>query len=258
MSKLIVGNWKMNPPTFSAAEKIARSASAAIRKTGNKAKVVLCPPFIWLASLSGRKYFGLEFGAQDVFWESDGPYTGEVSAAMLKNSGVKYVIVGHSERRRLGETDEIIAKKVKAVIRAGLKPILCVGEDKATRLRGIAAAKKFVKSQLQKDLFGRYSEFCILNSNLVIAYEPLWAISTEKNSRVDTPEDAADMIQFIKDFIETKKCNTKLEVIYGGSVTAANVLHFLVRPEIDGILAGGVSIKRSEFKKIIKLINNAK
>lgn len=243
MSKLIVANWKMNPPTFREAEKLVKAL------TGSRlgARVVLCPPFVWLTDLSHKEYPGLEFGAQDVFWEKSGAYTGEISPLMLKNSGVKYVIVGHSERRRLGETDEMVNRKLKAALRAGLKPILCVGEGRDVRRRGLVAAKNFVKRQMQKDLAG------VGAKSLVIAYEPVWAISTEKGSRVDTPEDAAEMIQFIKETLSSMFHASRFmfRVLYGGSVTSGNAGRFLKRPEIDGALVGGASIRSAEFKKII-------
>lgn len=240
MFKLVVGNWKLNPPTFAAAEKMAAAVSDVAKAAANGVKVIICPPFVWLRELARRRYGGLEFGAQDVFWKEEGAYTGEISPLMLKNCGAEYVIVGHSERRRLGETDKMINQKVKAALRFGLKPILCVGEDRKVRRRGIAAAKDFVKHQLQKDLTG------VQSKNLILAYEPLWAISTVRGGSADTPEDAAKMIQFIKSVVSSK-------VLYGGSVTSANVLPFFAGPEVDGVLVGGASIKPAEFKKIIKV-----
>lgn len=245
MSKLIVANWKLNPQTYREAENLVKAFSGSQRKV----KVVICPPFVWLTDLSHKKHPGLEFGAQDVFWENKGAYTGEISPAMLKSSGVKYVIVGHSERRRfLGETDDMVNRKVKAALKSGLKVVLCVGEGKEVRRRGKAAARRFVKDQLRKDLNGISGK----SGNLLIAYEPVWAISTTRGGWVDTPEDAAEMIQFIKDFLKAKSYKLKPNVLYGGSVTSVNAARFLKKPEIDGALVGGASIKQSDFKKIIK------
>lgn len=254
MNKLIVANWKMNPPTLREAEKLVRALTGSRRGI----KAVLCPPFIYLQRLGDllkAKTHSPKFylGAQDVFWENPlaggGAYTGEISPAMLKNSGVKYVIVGHSERRRLGETDEMVNKKIKAALKAGLNPILCVGEGREVRRRGIAAAKRFVKNQLLQDL-RNLPRSALHTSRLIVAYEPVWAISTEKGSRVDAPEDAAKMIQFIKDLL-AKTYSLKPNVLYGGSITSENASRFLMRPEIDGALVGGASIRLAEFKKII-------
>lgn len=242
MSKLIVANWKMNPNTFAKAEKLVKASAAGLR---DGVKVVLCPPFVYLTGISqllkAESYkLKISLGAQDVFWEDKGAYTGEISPAMLKNSGVKYVIVGHSERRRLGETDEMVNKKLKAALKSGLKPILCVGEGRDVRRRGIAAAKNFVKRQLRNDLAGVKR---VKSKNLIVAYEPVWAISTEKGGHVDAPEDAAEMIQFIKSLLHTTYHIPHTNVLYGGSVTSASSASFLGRPEIDGVLVGGASIK---------------
>ena len=242
MNKLIVANWKMNPKT----EKEAISLAKAEDKRG----VVIAPPFVFLSSLRDvlKK---ASLGAQDVFWENPrqgGVYTGEMSARMLKKSGVKYVIIGHSQRRSLGETDKMINKKVKTALETGLKVILCVGENLNIRCKGKKAVENFIQKQLKDDLAG-IRNWKLVIRNLFIAYEPVWAISTNKGARADTKEDAAEMIKFIKKFL-VLSLKLKVKVLYGGSVNSKNAKGFL---EIsDGLLVGGASLKSVEFLKILR------
>jgi len=238
MKKLVVANWKMNPASPGQAWLLARNEDFK--------GVVIAPPFPFLPLISKilRK---AKAGAQDVFWAEGGAYTGEVSSRQLRSLGADYVIVGHSERRALGETDEIINKKVKAALGEGLKVILCVGEPWIIRQKGIAAAKTFVKNQLQKDLRGiRNKELGI--RNLVIAYEPVWAIGT---GRADKPKETVEMVSFIKQSLVISH-KSPVRVLYGGSVTAKNAKHFLSQKDIDGALVGGASLRPEEFKKIIE------
>ena len=160
-----------------------------------------------------------------------------------------YVIIGHSERRRwLHETDQMINKKVLAALRAKLKVILCVGEPLSVRKKGLQAAKNFVKNQLQKDLKNIYN-LKPKTHNLIIAYEPIWAIGTGKP---DDPAETAEMSRFIKEYLKPKTYNLKPKVLYGGSVTSLNIGRILEYNEIDGALVGGASLKANEFKKIIQ------
>jgi len=252
--KLPIANWKLNPTTLKEAIKLARET--------DKNGAVICPPFIFLLDVK-KVLKRASLGAQDVFWEEEGPYTGEVSPAMLKSFGVKYVIIGHSERRRwLNETDEMVNKKVKAALEAGLKVILCVGEQLAVRKRGLSVAKNFVKSQLQKGLkgvreiknwklsAGGGSAFGGKTRNLIIAYEPIWAIGT---GRADKPKDTAEMAKFIKNLLRSKFYILNSMVLYGGSVNSQNAANFLKLKEIDGALVGGASLRPNEFNEIIKL-----
>ncbi len=249
--KILIANWKSNPDNPKSAVKLAK----AIDKKG----VVVAPPFPFLSAV--RKTIKKSaLGAQDLFW-ADGPYTGEVSARDLKILKVKYVIVGHSERRRyLSETDELINKKVKAALKAGLKVVLCVGEPAIIRKRGIKKAKEFVKKQLVADLkkIPLNSKFYILNSRLIVAYEPVWAISTAKGSKPDTPQDAVEMIEFIKGILYSKFHILNPKVLYGGSVTAKNARGFLKNPPaggvIDGALVGSASLHPLEFHSVISSI----
>lgn len=229
MEKLVVANWKMNPQSEREAVRLAKASDFS--------GVVIAPPFVFLDAV-GKILKKAELGAQDIFapLKKSKKHTGEISPEMLKNLGVKYVILGHSERRALGETDAIVNREVLAALRAGLKVVLCVGENLSIRKRGIAAAKNFVKSQLKKDLkwLGK--------SLIIVSYEPIWAIGTGKN---DSPKDAAEMAKFIKTVLTCK-------VLYGGSITSENISGFLKFKEIDGFLVGGASLKISEFSRIIK------
>ncbi|MEK7188101.1 MAG: triose-phosphate isomerase [Patescibacteria group bacterium] len=237
MQKLIIGNWKMNPGSLVEVKKLVQSLDKV--KVGKNVSVAICPPFVYLPLLKTK----FTLGAQDAFGEEKGAYTGEISPSMLKNLGVEYVILGHSERRiHIGETDELIAKKIKGAMVAGLKVILCVGEPLAMRKKGMAASKKYVEGQLKKDLSLLKPKD---RSKVIVAYEPIWAISTMPGAKPDSPEGAAEMIVSIKKI-------TKGKVIYGGSVNGANARGFLERKEIDGALPGGASLKPEEFRKIIE------
>ena len=245
MSKLLIANWKSNPADVKSAIKLAKAIDGK--------NVVMVPPAPFLESV-GEVIKKSLLGAQNVFW-ADGPYTGEISAADLKIMKVKYVIIGHSERRKnLMETDEMINLKVKATLRAGLKAVLCVGEPLKVRRAGIASAKKFIKKQLAADLKSLNSKSYMLNSRLIVAYEPVWSISTERGAKPDTPEDAVIMIKFIKEVLYSKFHILNPKVLYGGSVNAKNAKGFLGQKDIDGALVGGASLKPIEFNKIKRAI----
>jgi len=276
MKKIIIANWKMNPFEEQKAFNLARAI--------DKENIIIAPPFVFLSSIS-KILKKASLAAQDVFWAESGAYTGEISSQMLKNLGVKYVIVGHSERRiYLKETDEMINKKIIAALCAGLKVILCIGEPSQrgqTRTergltwtergltqmknetgRNIKWAKNYVKNQLEKDLFRfqtsdfrlRISDFKIQNS-LIVAYEPVWAIGT---GRAAAPAETAEMAKFIKSFLNSKFKIQNSKLLYGGSVNSENLAAFLKYPEIDGALVGGASLKAGEFKKIINAMKSYK
>ncbi len=242
MNKLIVANWKSNPDTLSEAIKLAESSDFK--------NVVIAPPHLYLEQV-GKLIKKASLGAQDVFQKDGGPYTGEISLSQLKDLKVKYIIVGHSERRKhLGENDEVINQKVKLVLSGGLKVILCVGKDWLTRRKGITAAKNFVANQLKKDLSGNGKREAG-SRNLLIAYEPIWSISTSKGNRIDTPEDAVEMISYIKRYLGSRR-QILASALYGGSVTPKNAKSFLSQANIDGALVGGASLSSQSFKTIIK------
>lgn len=252
MSKLIAANWKEHPKTEKEALALFKTVAKIKRKSG--VEVAVCPPFIYLEEIArefkktralARKQ--LAFGAQDVFWEEQGAFTSEVGPKMLRSLGAKYVILGHSERRKFAkETDAMINKKIALASRDGLKIILCVGEPLAVRKKGVAAAKKFVEQQLAKDLKG----ISLKSGDIAIAYEPIWAIGTGRN---DKPEDAREMAVFIKSLLKTRK-KIRPRFLYGGSVNGRNAADYVQLKEIDGALVGGASLKAEEFKKIINAI----
>lgn len=249
MTKILAFNWKMNPGKLKTAISLARASDFK--------GAVIIPPFIFIEEIA-KVLKKANLGAQDLSWENPpvdrGAFTGEVSATELKNLGVEYVIVGHSERRlKLNETDEMINKKVLTALKAGLKVILCIGEGLAIRKKGKKSVEKFIKSQLQKDLKGINKLLVIshksLSHNLVIAYEPIWAIGT---GRSDTPEDAVEIIKYIKQILVDSVYTLIPKVLYGGSVSGKNIKNFVKYKEIDGFLVGGASLKSIEINKIIK------
>ena len=209
-----------------------------ITKTPEEREVVLCTPFTTLDFMSKSLYWSrIKLGAQNVHWEDEGAYTGEISGSMLKEVGASYVIVGHSERRQyFGETDETVNSRLKAAQKYGLTPILCVGETKEQRDAGETESHIF--SQLAKDLVDVNQE------NLVIAYEPIWAIGTG-----DTCE--AKEANRVIGLIRGKLTNPNVTIQYGGSVKPANVDEIMAQPEIDGALVGGASLKSDSFARLI-------
>jgi triosephosphate isomerase len=248
--KLIIANWKMNPLTL-------REAGAlvdAVDHAGSGVDVVVAPPFVFIEYVSSIISTGTKLGAQDVCWEDPnkgGAYTGEVSASMLKKMGVEYVIVGHSERRQyLQETDALIGKKLAMTIKAGMAAVLCVGEPTEIRKKGMAEVKKYIKKQIT----GALNDLPLTSlraNKLSIAYEPIWAIGTGKAA---TPEDALEVITYIKSILTTNYHIPTTRVLYGGSVNAKNILEFVGRNEIDGALIGGASVNPKEFNKMLKII----
>src|SRR3989344_7513906 len=247
MRKLIVFNWKSNPHSAAAAIKLARAVEEAISDK-NAPKVVIAPPFTFLEDV-GKVIKKAKLGSQDAFWKDIGPYTWEISWCQEKHLKVKYVIIGHSERRKfLGETDEMINKKVLATLKAGLKIILCVGENLSVRRRGKKAIENFIKNQFQKDLNG-LSGVNGQGLNVIVAYEPIWAIGTGHS---DTPQDAVEMIEYIKEFSISNFQFSNIKVLYGGSIDGKNIKNFIQYKEIDGFLVGNASLKQKEFDRIIK------
>jgi len=244
--KLIIANWKMRVD-LAKALKLAGSVIHYIEDKRLAVKPVLCPSFTEIeevGKLLGQS--GVELGAQDMFWEQRGAFTGEVSPEMLKEIGVRYVILGHSERRALGETDAEINKKIKAALKAELVPILCVGETLAERRAG--KEKRVLARQLKTDLEG-VAGF----KKIIVAYEPVWAIGT---GAPESPAEAIKMHAHIRKVLNgfyKSRAKKNITVIYGGSVTAKNIAGFMRHEEIEGALVGGASTKAGEFKQIIKV-----
>lgn len=249
--KLLIANWKMNPASLQEAEQLCQGYAGAAPLFKN-VEVVVAAPFVYLDRLSKvfrAMDYALEIslGAQDMFWESAGAYTGQISPAMLKDMGVQYVIIGHSERRHMGETNVIVNKKVRAAGEVGLKVVLCVGEE--SREKGFEEAKAYIEQQLAHALEGIDGR----HGDIIIAYEPVWAIGT---GTPDTPEDAVQMIDFINELLLTRYQFPLPRILYGGSVNAENAHGFLSREEIDGALVGGASLNAEAFAKIAGLVNN--
>jgi len=241
---MIAGNWKMNT-TVSEATKLVNEMRPVLDEIDNVEKV-LCPPFISLAAVKELlKGSSIKLGAQNIYFEERGAYTGEISPLMLADL-CEFVIIGHSERRQyFSETGEIVNKKVQAALRVGLKPILCIGERLEENESG--RTEEVVTEQLRSSLAG-----IDYLSDLVIAYEPVWAIGTGKAA---TGEQANETIGLIRRNIArsyNKEIAQDLRILYGGSVTAANAAEFISQPEIDGALVGGASLNATEFLSIVK------
>jgi triosephosphate isomerase len=243
---LVVANWKMNKSLNDAQQYGQELLPLLAGYTG--VEVVVCPPFTSLTVMS-QIFRGSEIklGAQNLFWEMKGAYTGEISPAMLVDTGCTYVILGHSERRQImGENDAIINRKVRAALDAGLIPILCVGETLQERENN--RAREVVKEQLTRDL----KNITFAPQGLVIAYEPVWAIGTGVNASSD---DAQEMIGFIRSYL-AKLYNRELAdsvcILYGGSVNEENIAEFMGEDDVDGALVGGASLQANSFARIVR------
>jgi triosephosphate isomerase (TIM) len=248
---IVAANWKMNKTHLEAIQTVQKLSYLLDRKDPERVEVVICPPFSGLRSVqvlldSDRLPYAL--GAQNVHWEDKGAFTGEVSGPMLAALHCRYVIVGHSERRRLfGESDEMVAKKARAVFRNGMVPIVCVGESLEEREAGRTQDR--VVDQIKAAFGGMEAKQA---ASAVVAYEPIWAIGTGRNAN---PADAGEVVGLIRRTVESMfslEAATRVRIQYGGSVTAGNVREFMAHPEIDGALVGGASLDPEEFALIVK------
>lgn len=249
---LIIANWKMNPDAPGRAALLANKIERSLARVRN-VDVVIAPPFPFLLPIAAV-IKRAKLGSQNVFWQDCGPYTGEVSWHQLKHIKVDYVIVGHSERKIfLGETDEMIHDKVRILLENNMTPILCVGErervgDDIPEIVGeqIRAALKGIKKSLLK--------------KLVIAYEPIWAISTMPNARPDTPASAFQAVIYIRKVMSElygRTMGDEIQIIYGGSVNAKNIKGFLEEGRMQGALVGGASLDAAEFGEIVAIASRA-
>ena len=245
--KVVAGNWKMNMTDPEAVD-LAKALKDNLRSIDNL-ELVVSPPFTSLSSLSGiLAGSNIGLGAQNLFWESSGAYTGEVSAEMLLSVGCKYVIIGHSERRQyFGEGNQSVNRKVKTAIERGLTPIVCVGERLEQREAGKTEA--VVEDHVRGAFEGLSSEEV---RKAVIAYEPVWAIGTGKTA---TPEQANEVHLFIRELIKKlydADLSSRMRILYGGSVKPENARSLIEQPELDGFLVGGASLKVESFAAIAK------
>ena len=239
MKNLIVANWKMNPASQKEAEDIFEGIKNGVE--GAEAEVVICPPFIYLSELKG-----LTLGAQNIFYREGGAFTSGISGAMLKDLGVEYVIIGHSESRRyLKETDEIVNLKIKEALKYELKIIFCVGETAEERDAG--KKNEVLGRQLKTGLADTDN-----SENISVAYEPIWAIGTGKAATGTQANETIGLIRHQISKSYSKAVAQDLRILYGGSVTAANATEFMQQTEIDGALVGGASLKAAEFLSIVK------
>ncbi|MCZ2845420.1 MAG: triose-phosphate isomerase [Candidatus Bathyarchaeota archaeon] len=255
---IIIGNWKCNPPTQREAESLIREVKKNIKYVKN-VEIVIAPPFIYLPLLLDRISKGskkresiLKVGAQNCFWENTGPFTGEVSALMLQDLGVEYVILGHSERREyFNEGYDVVAKKIKATLKNKLSPILCVGETKERRRN--KRIERTLKTQLRIAL-APITDYSSSITNLVITYEPIWAVGT---GNFCPPNEAKNVLMFIKkELIKflPREVSQNIRILYGGSVDSENAKAY-IDVGFQGFIVGGASLIPREFTKIIKLCN---
>jgi triosephosphate isomerase (TIM) len=225
MKKLIIANWKLNPTTLKEARALAASISVKAKNTA-----VLCPPTIYLSSVDYPR-----LGAQDCFWQDRGAFTGQVSPLQLKDLGIKYCLVGHSERRAVGDSDTMINFKLRTLLEHKITPVLCVGFATTVEQDDLEVVD-VLRGQLEADLKD------VDATKIIVAYEPVWAIGTGKNA---SPEHAEKISIFIKNRYKAPK------VLYGGSVNAANAKSFLDQQNVGGLLVGGASLSAKDFNQII-------
>jgi len=244
--KIIAGNWKMYKTTQEAVH-LAESLKRALAKTQNTV-VVLCPPFTSLSSVGAViKNTPVKLGAQNIYPEKEGAYTGEISPLMIKDVGCEFVIIGHSERRKyFHEDDAIINKKIKTALSFGLTPIVCIGETLEEREKGVA--EDTVINQTEKG-FADISEADMLK--LVIAYEPVWAIGTGKTATVDVADGMHAVIRKTLSKLYSLDLSENISILYGGSVKPDNVDSLMSQKNIDGALVGGASLDSESFLRIV-------
>lgn len=252
MSKyIVIGNWKMNPESSSLAEKLfvgVSKLSTPLKKT----EVVIAPPFVFLPK-KFKKTKKLSLGAQDAFWGGVGASTGEVSSLQLKKMGVSYVILGHSERRALGETDAVVAKKVDAVLKDSLTPIICVGEKERD---SHGEYLTFLANQISNSLSGIGKRDI---AHVIIAYEPLWAIGKNATGVIDA-HGLHQMTIFIQKTLSTlygREIASKIRIIYGGSVDGATAPELIRQGNVTGFLVGRASLTTKDFGEILKTVDTA-
>ena len=250
MKPLIIANWKMSPTTLEGAKLLFEAVKKEVKNI-KKVEIVICPPFPYLPILNNGSPTSIttsiiRLGGQDCFWEEKGAFTGEVSPKMLKDLGCKYVIIGHSERRRyFEETDEMINKKIKAALKVGLRPILCIEKisqirkhQRSVKMNEVHRLKKGIKGIIKKDL-----------KKIILAYEPVFAIGTGKPCSIEKAKKMRLLI--------LRNLNKNIPVLYGGSVNSQNARDYVKKAGFQGLLVGGASLNAQEFIKIVKNVAKA-
>ncbi len=256
--KIVIANWKMNPLSLKEAEKLFSDIAKLVLDI-KKTKIVVCPPIVYTEKLKKLslgctgKARKIILGVQDAFYEDMGAYTGKISTEMLYNIGARYIILGHSETRALGDTNQDVNKKIKSSLKAGLSPVLCIGENVRDENHEYLNA---IKTQIFECLNGvSKASF----SKIIIAYEPIWSISTTVNHHNATPTDSIEMIIFIKKVlsdISSPDIAQSMRMIYGGSVNKKNTFDFLKNGGVSGVLIGKASLDAKEFSEIVKITEN--
>ena len=245
----VAGNWKMNTDSHTSVE-LAKAVAAGVSDiAGDAVHIAVCPPFVYLQSvIEALSKSGIAVGAQDIYYEQEGAFTGEISPSMLKEIGCNYVLCGHSERRHvIGEIDELINKKVAAAMMGGLLPIFCVGE--LVEQRKASETEEVVTQQIKKGLAGLSADKV---SAVTVAYEPVWAIGTGLTA---TPQQAQEVHRLIRELLGEMydaELAAQTRILYGGSVKPGNAAELMAQQDIDGLLVGGASLKADDFVAIIK------
>lgn len=247
-NKLVIGNWKMN---FTDTETKNFLSGIKVNIPEGKSKVVVCPSFLSIkTAVEVLEDSNIEVGVQNVYFEPAGAYTGEISVQMLEDIGAKYCIIGHSERRKyFNETDEMVNKKAIALLEKNITPVICVGEDLDIREQGTHL--EFVEIQVRKALSGIDIRRI---DNIIIAYEPVWAIGTGKAATENEAEEMCSNIRYIIQKMFGKEVSENVSILYGGSVTSSVSEAFISKENIDGFLVGGASLKQ-DFVEIVKIAN---
>jgi triosephosphate isomerase len=247
--RLIVANWKMNPPSLAEARAIF-SRVKHVAKGLRKAQVVICPPLLYLSDLAARKG-SLSLGAQNIFWQNGGAFTGEVSPEMVRHAGARYAIVGHSERRALGESERDVSRKLLAVLREELTPILCVGERERDLEGGYLAV---LEAQIRASLTGVPRRYA---GSIIVAYEPVWAIGKSEHEALQ-PRGLHEMAIFIRKALSQifdHDSARGIPILYGGSVGAHNAAEIVSEGAVAGLLVGHMSLDGDDFAAIIRSVS---
>jgi len=245
----VAGNWKMNTDSHTSINLAESIVSGSLETAGQSVSVAVCPPFVYLQAVAKTlSASSIAVGAQDLYYEQKGAFTGEISASMLKDIGCSYVLCGHSERRHvIGETDELINKKIAAAIGGGLLPILCVGELLAER--EASQTGEVINRQLKSGLAGLSVEKV---SAVTIAYEPVWAIGTGLTATPQQAQEAHDFVRKLLAELYDAQLAEEIRILYGGSAKPGNAGELMAQQDVDGLLVGGASLNADDFIAIIQ------